>query len=280
MIEANLRDRYHKLIKSVNSITELLNKINTKYFYTIENAHRVQSLLKLRQEKIQKLSELEQLLINRNYGFLNPFTEVQQMKFLRHMQLVELKKQYERKMKHIRAVKEMESRRLEDARKSRIRTEILRKIRNDISVNTRNIEKKIFEEKESRARELEKFKFKSENMKIEQNESFSLERVLEEEPVAFEVCHQPIATYKKRPLPMTFVLFLIALFMGFPKVAFMFLLLNFAVIKMMTKEDFTNDDYQIEICKNNSIVLHEVPARNRQKYGEFTVRFLSLPSQR
>jgi hypothetical protein len=230
-------------------------------------------LVQLRQQKIQQVQEIEQTVRTKNYGFLNPFDETQAAKFINHMQLVKKRQEVLRQIEHLRAVKEMENKRKEEARINRIKAEVKNKIANVIRVNREFINKQIISEKESRARDLERYKFN--NMEVSSASTSILSHKTEHEVVATDVYHRPIASYRKRPLNITCVIVLTLLMMGYYKIAACFLVINAVAQYKMVGEGLISDDYQINIVEQG-MVIHEEPARKKANRGEVTVRFYTF----
>jgi uncharacterized membrane protein len=273
MKEHNLLNKYRRLTKSVNKLNELINKICAKNFYTPVLGQKVNQLRNLRQQKIQQLIDLQQILCNKNYEQFTPFKEILKQKKEQHLQQVMKFKlmlnAYYMKMENLRARKEMEQRNLENARRNRIRTNILNKIKQDINGNLSYIQTRIVFERETRRKELEKLQFN--NMSVCQEINFSHHKCDLDDVVVKDVYHQPVASYRKRPINLTSILLVIFIASGLYKTAIALLLLSIIAVRMMVKENQKIDDYYIEIKDANSKVIHEEPAHKANK-GELTMR--------
>jgi hypothetical protein len=272
-LEHNLRNNYKRNTNAVNKINKYIEKICNKNFYTPELGKRINHLREIRQQKIQAVVAIEAAVQQHNFDFLNPSYEVLQMKYLTHVQQVKIFKEQLQQLEIIKARREYEENRTKQYRINGIRSAIQNKIQSDINGNLSYIRQQIIRKRESRANELEKFKFKQENLRQECINNFSYHKSDLEDVVVTDVFHQPVASYKKRPLNLTAVIILILLLSGLFKIMLTFAIINGIIsFMMMEKENNNSDDYKIEIIEIGK-VRHEEPARNRlRNKGELTMR--------
>jgi uncharacterized membrane protein len=277
MIAHNLMNKYRRLTKSVNKINARINHFTGLCWIYPEYKQTINYMRKLRDEKLSKLNELEEIVKQQRFDILDPLNPTNQMKYNNHIQQVRytqylklLEQERINREEAARARKEIENKRLEDARKSRIRCAILNKIKQDINDNFREIQTRIVFQTEKRKAELDNLKFN--NMSVCHNNELSYHNVVGIPAVVKDVYHQPVVTPVKRPINFAMIITIVLLSMGYVKTALVWLLINTLAVKMMVQEGIINDDYKYIIADSKKLVLHEEPRVNKAKQGELTMR--------